>query len=323
MRLGGYASKTDTGHRRRRNEDSHVVRPPLFAVADGMGGAQAGEVASRLATAALDEPQASADGNGEQRIVELVQEANRRVFQRSTEDAATQGMGTTMTVALVDDAAGTVSFGHVGDSRAYRVRDGELEQLTEDHSLVGELVRSGRLAPEEAGSHPQRSVITRAVGTEPDVDVDTFTIEGREGDVFLLCSDGLTDMVDEDAIRNAVNASNGDLDRAARALVDAANAGGGEDNITVVLFRLDGGAAAALGDTQTLTAAAEPDDEDTLSGLDGVPAVTAAAAEPPEEPGHDEARRHGAGKGARWPALLALVLAIALIAALVVWGLLR
>jgi len=186
VRLGSYASKTDTGHRRRRNEDSHVARPPLFAVADGMGGAQAGEVASRLAAAALDEPQASADGNGEQRIVELVQEANRRVFQRSLEDAATQGMGTTMTVALVDDAAGTVSFGHVGDSRAYRVRDGELEQLTEDHSLVGELVRSGRLSPQEAGTHPQRSVITRAVGTEPDVDVDTFTVEGRPGDVVRI-----------------------------------------------------------------------------------------------------------------------------------------
>jgi PPM family protein phosphatase len=322
MRLSGYASRTDTGHRRRRNEDSHVVRPPLFAVADGMGGAQAGEVASRLAAAALDERQGSADGNGEQRIVELVQEANRRVFQRATEDAATQGMGTTMTVALVDDAAGSVSFGHVGDSRAYRVRDGELEQLTDDHSLVGELVRSGRLSPQEAGSHPQRSVITRAVGTEPDVDVDTFTVEGRAGDVYLLCSDGLTDMVDERTILEAVDGSGGDLERAARALVDAANAGGGEDNITVVLFRLDDGAATAIEDTQTLAAAPEPDDEDTLSGLEGVPVVTAAAEEP-EEPAPDEARRHGAGKGARWPALIALVLVIALIAALVVWGFVR
>ena len=326
MRLGDYASKTDTGHRRRRNEDSHVVRPPLFAVADGMGGAQAGEVASRLAATALDEPPPSADGDGEQRIVDLVQEANRRVFQRSTEDAATQGMGTTMTVALVDAAAGTVAFGHVGDSRAYRVRDGELEQLTEDHSLVGELVRSGRLSPQEAGSHPQRSVITRAVGTEPDVDVDTFTVEGRPGDVYLLCSDGLTDMIDEDAIRAALDDSGADLDRAARALVDAANAGGGEDNITVVLFRLDGGEAPAVDDTQTLAAASEPDDEDTLSGLEGVPVVATPAPAPPgppQEPDPDEARRHGAGKGARWPALIALVLAVGLIAALVVWGLLR
>jgi protein phosphatase len=320
MRLGAYASLTDTGHRRRRNEDSHVVRPPLFAVADGMGGAQAGEVASRLAAAALDEPAPDGTGGaGEERIVELVQEANRRVFRRSTEDASTQGMGTTMTVALVDDAGGTVAFGHVGDSRAYRVRDGELEQLTEDHSLVGELVRSGRLSPQEAGAHPQRSVITRAVGTEPDVDVDTFTVEGRAGDVYLLCSDGLTDMVDETEILDAVAGSGGDLDRAARSLVDAANRGGGEDNITVVLFALAEAGAHTAGDTQTFAAPAAEDDEDTLSGLEGVPAVVPE----PAPAARDDASRHGAGKGARWPALLALVLAVALIAALVVWGLLR
>ena len=147
--------------------------PPLFAVADGMGGAQAGEVASGLAAAVLNE--AAGDERGEERVASLIQEANRRVFQRSSEDQATSGMGTTMTVALVDGDA--IAFGHVGDSRAYRVRGEVLEQLTDDHSLVGELVRSGRLSPEEAESHPQRSVITRALGTEPDVDVDTFTIE--------------------------------------------------------------------------------------------------------------------------------------------------
>ncbi len=235
MRLGGHASRTDTGHRRRRNEDSHVVRPPLFAVADGMGGAQAGEVASRLAAAALNESDGA--GKGEQQIVELVQEANRRVFQRATEDVATQGMGTTMTVALVDDAAGTIAFGHVGDSRAYRIRDGVLEQLTDDHSLVGELVRSGRLSPEEAGSHPQRSVITRAVGTEPDVDVDTFTVEARAGR-RLPALLGRADRHDRRGRDPAARSqgSGGDLDRTARALVDAANKGGGEDNITVILF---------------------------------------------------------------------------------------
>jgi protein phosphatase len=343
VRLGGHASRTDTGHRRRRNEDSHVVRPPLFAVADGMGGAQAGEVASRLAAAALDE--SGGNGRGEQQIVELVQEANRRVFQRANEDAATQGMGTTMTVALVDDADGTIAFGHVGDSRAYRVRDGVLEQLTDDHSLVGELVRSGRLSPEEAGSHPQRSVITRAVGTEPDVDVDTFTVEGRAGDVYLICSDGLTDMVAEEQILDAVERSGGDLDRAARSLVDAANKGGGEDNITVILFSLTDAPAPeeAVGDTRALPAvglaeAPEPDDEDTLSGLEAVPALDTAVIsaedvrrelaqsnpEPgPERPAPDEARRRGAGKGGRWIALFLLLLALAVIAALVVWGLLR
>ena len=145
-----------------------------------------------------------------------------------------------MTVALVD--GDTIAFGHVGDSRAYRVRGGVLEQLTDDHSLVGELVRSGRLSPEEAESHPQRSVITRALGTEPDVDVDTFTIQAEPDDLYLLCSDGLTDMVSPRELQSLLVAHASDLDATARALVDAANAGGGEDNITVVLFQIAGAA---------------------------------------------------------------------------------
>ncbi len=204
-----------------------------------MGGAQAGEVASGLAAAVLNEARRG-DERGEERVASLIQEANRRVFQRSSEDESTSGMGTTMTVALVD--GDTIAFGHVGDSRAYRVRGGELEQLTDDHSLVGELVRSGRLSPEEAESHPQRSVITRALGTEPDVDVDTFTIQAEPDDLYLLCSDGLTDMVSPRELQALLVAHGSDLDAAARALVDAANAGGGEDNITVVLFQIAGAA---------------------------------------------------------------------------------
>src|SRR5437867_6048162 len=143
---------------------------------------------------AADAPKPSgAETGGERRIVSLIQEANRRVYDRSNEDPNASGMGTTMTVALVED--GQVSFGHVGDSRAYRVRDGRLEQLTEDHSLVAELMKSGKLSPEEAEVHPQRSVITRALGTDPDVDVDTYTVPVEDGDLFLLCSDGLTTMV--------------------------------------------------------------------------------------------------------------------------------
>ena len=225
------AAATDPGRRRRHNEDDYVCQPPLFAIADGMGGAQAGEVASGLAAAVLEE--AGGDERGEQRVESLIHEANRRVFQRSNEDAATSGMGTTMTVALVDGS--TIAFGHVGDSRGYRLRAGELEQLTDDHSLVGELVRSGKLSVEEAESHPQRSVITRALGTEPDVDVDTFTVEAEPGDVYLLCSDGLTDMISGHEIHTLLEQQD-DLERAARALIDAANAGGGDDNITVVLF---------------------------------------------------------------------------------------
>ena len=168
-----------------------------------MGGAQAGELASSLAAAALKDSQ-EPGGGGEERVDELIQQANRRVYERQSQDAAASGMGTTMTVALVED--GRVAFGHVGDSRAYLIRGGALEQLTEDHSLVAELVRSGRLSPEEAEGHPQRSVITRALGTDPDVDVDTFSVETKPGDLFLICSDGLTSMVDDETILEEISA---------------------------------------------------------------------------------------------------------------------
>jgi protein phosphatase len=324
--VGRSAVVSDTGRRRLRNEDAFVCAPPLFAVADGMGGAQAGEVASGLAAAVLEE--GAGDERGEARVASLIQEANRRVFQRSNEDAATSGMGTTMTVALVDGSGGTIAFGHVGDSRAYRVRDGRLEQLTDDHSLVGELVRSGKLSPEEAESHPQRSVITRALGTEPDVDVDTFTVEARPDDLYLLCSDGLTDMVSPAEIFSVLDRA-GDLEVAARALIEAANAGGGEDNITVVLFQI--GAAGEVEQTGQMPAAVEPeaveDDEDTLSGLDPVPVVDTAvipAAMVEEHMQRVEAEQPSGPKPRR--RVLPLVLLVVLIVALVVlavWGLSR
>jgi len=332
MTLGASAGVSDPGRRRRRNEDSYVCEPPLFAIADGMGGAQAGEVASRLAAAVLRE--ANGDELSEARLVELIQEANRRVFQRSSEDAATSGMGTTMTVALVRDESIVVA--HVGDSRAYRVRAGELEQLTEDHSLVGELLRSGRLSAEEAETHPQRSVITRAIGTEPDVDVDTFTIPGQPGDLFLLCSDGLTDMVPDREIFSVLDASD-DLDAAARALVAAANAGGGEDNITVVLFQIAPPGEEQGDETVRLPAAAaaaespEPELEDTLTGLEGVSAVDTAvvsAEDVREQIRREEGRREegasdGSSKTRRLLPALLLVLLLAAVVALVVWGLYR
>src|SRR5205814_4739330 len=134
----------------------------------------------------------------------------------ASRDAEVAGMGTTMTVALVEDA--TVTFGHVGDSRAYVLRDGELEQLTDDHSLVAELVRGGKLSAEEAEHHPQRSVITRALGTDPDVDVDTFTVEARDGDVFVLCSEGMTDMIADEEIGDVSSVRLAHLDDAANDL---------------------------------------------------------------------------------------------------------
>ena len=227
--LGRSTGLSHPGRKRRRNEDAWVCQPPLFAVADGMGGARGGEIASRVAATALGE---AVDGTGEARVVALVQKANRQVFERAREDADASGMGTTITVALVED--GVVAIGHVGDSRAYLIRDHKVEQLTEDHSLVAELVRSGRLSPEEAEIHPQRSVITRALGTDPDVDVDSFSVETRAGDVFLICSDGLTSMIDDETILGIVEPRRGDLSAAAKELIAAANRSGGEDNITVV-----------------------------------------------------------------------------------------
>jgi PPM family protein phosphatase len=322
--LGGYARASDTGKKRRRNEDSYVVAPPLFAVADGMGGAQAGEVASKLAAAALEDTD-SGSSSGQERVVALIQEANRRVYARANTDPATSGMGTTMTVALVEGQV--VTIGHVGDSRAYLVRAGSLEQLTEDHSLVNELLKSGKLSPQEAETHPQRSLITRAVGTDPDVEVDAFTVDALEGDVFLLCSDGLTDMVDDDGILDVVERYHDDLDRVAKSLVSAANRGGGEDNITVIAFTMT-----AEGDTVQLPAA-EPD-EDTLEGIP-VPAPTVdTMVVPPEqvehvfiEPGSPAAeavtRKEPISTAARVRLVLAMLVLLGIAAALLVWGLLR
>src|SRR2546421_2012553 len=251
MTLSGFAGASDTGKKRRRNEDAYVVAPPLFAVADGMGGAQAGEVASKLAAAALEDTDPGGL-RGSERVTSLIQEANRRVYERSNADPSASGMGTTMTVALVE--GDLVTFGHVGDSRAYLVRDGGMEQLTEDHSLVNELLKSGKLSAEEAETHPQRSVITRAVGTDPDVDVDSFTVHTQDGDVFLICSDGLTDMVDDRAILDAVEHHRDNLDRLTKQLVSAANRGGGEDNITVVAFSIGARDGDDIGDTATMQA---------------------------------------------------------------------
>ncbi len=324
--IGRVASVTDPGRKRRRNEDAFVCEPPLFAVADGVGGAHAGEVASRLAAAALKETQPEAPG-GEERLVGLIQEANRRVYDRSHEDPSASGMGTTITVALVED--GNVSFGHVGDSRAYLIRDGELEQLTEDHSLVAELMRSGKLSPEEAETHPQRSVITRALGTDPDVDIDTFTIAAQPEDVYLICSDGLSSMVSGEEILGLVKEHREDMERAARALVQAANKGGGEDNITVVTFEIaDDGAHDGETREQAVPAEAmdeaQPEEEDTLTEADAVPVVDTMVLSTDEIQAQVDAdrkveRRKRSRRVLVWFVVLLLVAAAA---ALLVWKLL-
>ncbi|MGH3081385.1 MAG: Stp1/IreP family PP2C-type Ser/Thr phosphatase [Gaiellaceae bacterium] len=299
MRLGETAALSHPGRRRRHNEDAYVVEPPLFAVADGMGGAKAGEVASGLAAAAVQES-ANRDESGEAHVAALIEEANRRVFRRAHEDRDASGMGTTMTVALVEDDH--VAIGHVGDSRAYLIRGGQLEQLTDDHSLVAELVRSGKLTPEEAETHPQRSVITRVLGTEADVDVDTFSVAASPGDLFLLCSDGLTSMVDDETILDAVERNRPNLQEAAKALVNAANRGGGEDNITVVFFEVSGAGERAEETADTVRTAGLPD-EDTFDESDGQPAI--AVAEP--------------GKRGRVLPVLAALAVLLIIAAAILW----
>ena len=327
MPVGAYAVASDTGRRRRRNEDNYVVAPPLFGVADGMGGAQAGEVASQLAASALEagDPEAL---EGTNRLDALIQEANRRIYDRASTDPTASGMGTTMTVALVEGM--NVAIGHVGDSRAYLVRGEQMEQLTEDHSLVNELLKTGKLSEEEAQVHPQRSVITRAVGTDPDVDVDGFTIEAEEGDVFLICSDGLSDMVEDEEILELVHQNRDDLDKAVKALVKAANRGGGEDNITALAFRITSEAAIHLEDTVAMPALPADDtepDEQTREYLDADPGgdtmvVPPGEAPPPEEPEPaPQARPTAEARRVRLVLIVVAVLAVA--AALLIWRLSR
>jgi PPM family protein phosphatase len=304
--LGATAARTDAGRRRRQNEDAYVCEPPIFAVADGMGGAQAGEIASRLAAGALRGPAETEEADGRARITALMQEANRRVYERQSEDEAVAGMGTTLTVALYEDDV--VWIGHVGDSRAYLIRDGDLDQLTEDHSLVAELVRSGKLSPEEAEVHPQRSVITRALGTEPDVDVDAFSVRAEPGDLFMVCSDGLTSMVADEAILEIAELHRNDLKRTAKALVDAANRGGGEDNITVILFEIVG---TAVGSEDGPGAA----DDVTLTELDRIPTLEHAA---PTEP-----RAVRSGRVSRPVIAVGVVAVVAALAGLALFGLSR
>lgn len=236
-----WGAATDTGRVRSVNEDSALVEDGLFAVADGMGGHVAGEVASRVAIDALRT-------NAGQGLAEAVRLANRAVFERAVDDPSLRGMGTTMCAATLveQDGRPQLLIANVGDSRVYVFRDGELVQLTDDHSLVGEMERDGRLTAEEAKVHPQRNIVTRVLGNEPDVEVDQFWLDPFRGDRLLLCSDGLFDMVDDDVMVHVLR-SEPDANEAAAELVTLANEAGGRDNITVVLVDVvdDGGKAEA------------------------------------------------------------------------------
>jgi protein phosphatase len=228
--------RTDVGLQRRGNEDSSYAQEPVFVVADGMGGARAGEVASQMVVDAFSAGLPD-DGTPEERLSMVVQRANREIHERSHKESERAGMGTTVTAAYLDEDA--LSLAHVGDSRAYLLRDGELSRLTEDHSLVEEL---------------QRSVITRALGIEPIVEIDTWTYPLRPADIVLICSDGLTSMIPEHQVRDAIMQSRS-LGEAADRLITEANAAGGRDNITVVLFRVEDAGAVELDQPTTIAPA--------------------------------------------------------------------
>ena len=308
LRIGDTAGTTDVGRQRTTNEDSLFCAPPYFAVADGMGGAKAGEVASGLAVKVLQEEGREDSGeSAEAQLTRIAHEANKRIFELSTDDESRRGMGTTLTAAKLAD--GAVSLAHVGDSRAYRLRDGTLEQLTKDHSLVAELERSGQISAEAAEHHPQRSIITRALGPEPDVEVDTYTVPGRPGDVFLLCSDGLTSMVSDDEVASILRGVDR-LEEAAETLVRAANQSGGKDNITVVLFRLE-----ESGEDEEAAPAEPAPDETVVGSLNAADVATAAPPAAVETAPRPAPQRRSRVRVAL-TTLLALIVAVALIGGL-------
>jgi PPM family protein phosphatase len=307
LRVADHYAGTDTGRQRRANEDSLLARSPLFVVADGMGGAQAGEVASRIAVESFQEGLQDAS-QPERALATLALAANSRIHELSHSNAEQAGMGTTLTAVYVGERE--VAIAHVGDSRAYCLRDGELLRLTDDHSLVDELLRQGRLTPEEAVEHPQRSVITRALGPEGTVEVDTRSFQARPGDVYLLCSDGLTTMLDEETIA-AIMRARPRLREAGEALIAAANEAGGRDNITVVLLRLE----------DVSGAGAPSDDGGEHATMTGLPAVAPPVI--PRQPRRPDAARAGTDALAsqrrrrrlrRAGALTAVLLVLALLA---------
>lgn len=230
-----YYALTDVGKKRSLNEDSFIADGSIFAVADGMGGHRAGEIASSIALDVLKSNLAKQSKDPlDQKLVNAIKLANKEIYTKAIRDLDRRGMGTTLTAAVLHDDK--LYVGHVGDSRLYLLRDGKLTQLTGDHSLVAQMVESGHLKPEEAEVHPQRSIITRAVGSEADVEVDVVITDILPDDRFLLCTDGLTSMLTDNEIAETLR-DRDDLDAACRELVDWANDRGGNDNITAIIFK--------------------------------------------------------------------------------------
>ena len=308
LRIDDQAFRSDTGRQRNANEDSFFVRAPIFVVADGMGGAQAGEVASKAAADTFD---VDLPGGPPERVLrETILEANRRIHDLAQADPSRAGMGTTVTAAIVDAGAEEVAIGHVGDSRAYRLRSGKLEQLTRDHSLVEEMRRKGQLTDAQAEDHPQRSIITRALGPEAEVVPDVQTVPALPGDVFLLCSDGLTTMLREEQIAKLLAGATS-LSAAVRALIDEANRAGGRDNITALAFRLEDAAAPVPQGHEDATLIGSSAEEAGLTGTEVRRRAAAAAARDRREQLTARAPRRGLRRALK---LLAAVLVLAAVA---------
>ncbi len=305
------AAKTDVGRVRQGNEDSYLVQEPLFAVADGMGGHLGGEVASATAVEAITSGTDRSMPHDPSDLAAIVRAANAAIWDKANQDPELRGMGTTCTVALIQD--GSLHIAHVGDSRAYLLRSGDLTQLTEDHTLVSRMVQEGRLAPEEAERHPQRSIITRALGADSDVTVDEITMPLAEGDRILLCSDGLTSMIDAGSVHDVLSRQP-NPEAAVDELVELALDAGGEDNVTVVLIDIadDGAASAASGAQRRSEAKREPTEPD---------AIAAPAAVDTGVHGLDDVEtRTESRSGGRWGRALLVTLLVVLVLAVAAYA---
>ena len=272
-------AQSDVGRVREGNEDSYLVHDPLFVVADGMGGHLAGDVASSTAVDVILSRSETASAEDPQTLADLVRSANSAIWDKAHNDPTLRGMGTTCTLVLLNEDR--AHFAHVGDSRAYLLRDGQLRQVTEDHTLVARMVKEGRLQPEEAEHHPQRSIITRALGVDANVEVDLDSLQLQAGDRLLLCSDGLSSMIDHESIESALR-DQSEPQAAADELVRRANAAGGEDNITVVLIDItDASSRGSASTSRSTTARTAP----TSAGTAETPSIKdSSAVEPLRSP---------------------------------------
>lgn len=314
MRIRAGAA-THVGRVRQRNEDSQLVTPPLYAVADGMGGAPAGDVASAVAIRSLEGEDLPA-GATDHDLSEAVRRANRAVYAAAAGDPALQGMGTTLVAALAEADRAVVA--HVGDSRAYLLRDGALQQITRDHTYVQELVREGRMSQEQADRHPSRSVLTRVLGIEEEVEPDLISLDLHQGDRLLICTDGLTAMVSDPEIRRTLEGEP-EPQKAVERLVEAAVEAGGVDNVTVIVLAAEEGeepgsrprppgAAVAAGPPGTETAGVPVPPAAgtaTTTGAAGPRVTTDGGDEPEPTPGRPWVRR------SVWTAVVVVVLGAA------------